>query len=33
MMADNQIQDLLITDNGEQVGFVSVKDLIAQPVF
>ncbi len=32
-MADHQIQDLLITDGDKQVGFVSVKDLIAQPIF
>lgn len=32
-MADQQIQYVLITDEGKPVGFVSVKDLIAQPVF
>lgn len=32
-MADNHIRHLLITDNGEQVGFISVKDLIAKPIF
>jgi formate/nitrite transporter len=32
-MADQQIQYVLITDEGRPVGFVSVKDLIAQPVF
>ena len=32
-MADHHIRHLLITDGGEEVGFVSVKDLIAKPVF
>ncbi len=32
-MSDHQIQHLLITDGGQQVGFVSMKDLISQPVF
>jgi CBS domain-containing protein len=32
-MADHQIRHLLITDNDKQVGFISVKDLIAKPVF
>ena len=31
-MADNKIRHIVITDNGEQVGFVSVKDLIRRPV-
>ena len=32
-MAENHIRHLLITDNGKQVGFISVKDLIAKPTF
>ena len=32
-MADHHIRHLLITDDGRQVGFVSVKDLIASPIF
>ena len=32
-MADHHIRHLLITDGGKQVGFISVKDLIAKPVF
>jgi signal-transduction protein with cAMP-binding, CBS, and nucleotidyltransferase domain len=32
-MSDHQIQHLLITDGGQQVEFVSMKDLISQPVF
>jgi len=32
-MADHHIRHLLITDDGKQVGFVSVKDLIAKPMF
>jgi formate/nitrite transporter len=32
-MADHNIRHLLITDGGEQVGFISVKDLIAKPTF
>jgi formate/nitrite transporter len=32
-MADRHIRHLLITDAGRQVGFVSVKDLIASPMF
>jgi CBS domain-containing protein len=32
-MANNHIRHLLITENGDQVGFVSVKDLIANPLF
>jgi formate transporter len=32
-MAELQIRDLLITDGGDQVGFISVKDLIAKPAF
>jgi formate/nitrite transporter len=32
-MADNHIRHLLITDDGNQVGFISVKDLIAKPIF
>jgi CBS domain-containing protein len=32
-MANNRIRHLLITENGLQVGFVSVKDLIAKPFF
>ena len=32
-MAGNHIRHLLITDGGQQVGFISVKDLIAKPIF
>jgi len=32
-MAEHHIRHLLITENGVQVGFVSVKDLIAKPMF
>jgi formate/nitrite transporter len=32
-MADHHIRHLLITENDHQVGFVSVRDLIAKPVF
>jgi len=32
-MADHHIRHLLITDGGKQVGFISVKDLIAKPIF
>ena len=32
-MADHHIRHLLITDGGKQVGFISVKDLIAKPMF
>jgi formate/nitrite transporter len=32
-MAEHQIRHLLITDGGDQVGFISVKDLIAKPAF
>lgn len=32
-MADNHIRHLLITDGEKQVGFISVKDLIAKPIF
>ena len=32
-MADHHIRHLLITEDGVQVGFVSVKDLIAKPIF
>jgi formate/nitrite transporter len=32
-MADHHIRHLLVTDDGEQVGFISVKDLIARPIF
>jgi CBS domain-containing protein len=32
-MADHHIRHLLITDGGKQVGFISVKDLIAEPIF
>ncbi len=31
-MADRHIRHLLITDGGKQVGFISVKDLIAKPI-
>jgi len=32
-MAEHHIRHILITDHGEQVGFISVKDLIANPIF
>jgi len=32
-MADHHIRHILITEGGKQVGFVSVKDLIAKPIF
>ncbi len=32
-MAERNIRHLLITDSGQQVGFISVKDLIAKPMF
>ena len=32
-MSDHHIRHILITENGKQVGFVSVKDLVAKPVF
>jgi formate/nitrite transporter len=32
-MADHHIRHILVTDGGRQVGFISVKDLIAKPVF
>jgi CBS domain-containing protein len=32
-MAEHHIRHLLITDEGEQVGFISVKDLITNPAF
>ena len=32
-MADNHIRHLMITEEGKQIGFVSVKDLIAKPLF
>ena len=32
-MAEHHIRHLLITDGGDQVGFISVKDLIAKPAF
>ena len=32
-MAEHHIRHLLITDRGDQVGFISVKDLIAKPAF
>jgi formate transporter len=32
-MAEHHIRHLLITDEGDQVGFISVKDLIAKPSF
>jgi formate/nitrite transporter len=32
-MADHHIRHILITDGGKQVGFISVKDLIAKPTF
>ena len=32
-MAENKIRHLLITESGKQVGFVSVKDLIAKPMY
>jgi signal-transduction protein with cAMP-binding, CBS, and nucleotidyltransferase domain len=30
-MADNNVRHLIITEDGRQVGFVSVKDLLKQP--
>jgi CBS domain-containing protein len=32
-MAEHHIRHLLITEDGKQVGFVSVKDLVAKPAF
>ena len=32
-MAEHHIRHLLITDGGSQVGFISVKDLVAKPAF
>jgi formate transporter len=32
-MADHHIRHILITEGGKQVGFISVKDLIAKPIF
>jgi len=32
LMADNKIRHLVITDQGRQVGFVSVKDLLKRPL-
>jgi len=32
-MAENHIRHLLVTEGGNQVGFVSVKDVIAKPAF
>jgi formate/nitrite transporter len=32
-MADRHIRHILITEGGKQVGFISVKDLIAKPAF
>ncbi|MFC2043395.1 formate/nitrite family transporter [Chloroflexota bacterium] len=32
-MADHRIRHLLITERGKQVGFISVKDMIAKPIF
>ena len=32
-MAEYHIRHLLITEGGDQVGFISVKDLVAKPVF
>jgi formate/nitrite transporter len=32
-MADHHIRHILITDDGKQVGFLSVKDVIAKPAF
>jgi formate/nitrite transporter len=32
-MASHHIRHILITENGKQIGFVSVKDLIANPLF
>ena len=31
-MAEKKIRHIVITDNGEQVGFISVKDLIKRPI-
>jgi formate/nitrite transporter len=32
-MSDHHIRHILITENGNQIGFISVKDLIAKPTF
>jgi len=32
-MAEHHIRHILITDGGEKVGFISVKDLISKPIF
>ena len=32
-MAEYHIRHLLVTEHGEQVGFISVKDLVAKPAF
>ena len=32
-MADHHIRHLLVTDGGKQIGFVSMKELIAKPIF
>lgn len=32
-MADRHIRHLLITEKGEQIGFISVKDILAKPIF
>ncbi len=32
-MADRHIRHLLITEEGEQIGFVSVKDILSKPIF
>lgn len=32
-MAENHIRHLLITDGNKQIGFISVKDLVAKPAF
>jgi formate transporter len=32
-MAEHHIRHLLVTEDGKQIGFVSVKDLIAKPLF
>jgi signal-transduction protein with cAMP-binding, CBS, and nucleotidyltransferase domain len=32
-MADHHIRHILVTDGGQQIGFISAKDLIAKPIF
>lgn len=32
-MADHHIRHILVTDRGQQIGFISAKDLISKPIF